>query len=126
MSHLDEAARRSLLRRGFALEYATLTWNVIGNRHARSGGDPRQISGPGRVWLGLADRDRRLTQRFALRLIGAGFAALAVYLLVQSTVALVIGFHSPALTPGLRLDNDHRGGDVRVRGRQGPNRCRPG
>lgn len=30
MSHLDEAARRSLLRRGFALEYATLVWNVVG------------------------------------------------------------------------------------------------
>lgn len=32
-------------------------------------------------------------QRFALRLIGAGFGALAVYLLVQSTMVLVNGFH---------------------------------
>ncbi len=32
-------------------------------------------------------------QRFALRLIGAGFAALALYLLVQSTVVLVTAFH---------------------------------
>jgi divalent metal cation (Fe/Co/Zn/Cd) transporter len=32
-------------------------------------------------------------QRFALRLIGAGFAALAAYLLVQSTVILATGFH---------------------------------
>ncbi|WP_198157759.1 cation transporter [Mycobacterium celatum] len=32
-------------------------------------------------------------QRFALRLIGAGFGALAVYLLVQSTMVLVTGFH---------------------------------
>jgi hypothetical protein len=30
MSHLDDPERRSLLRRGFALEYATLAWNVVG------------------------------------------------------------------------------------------------
>lgn len=30
VSRLDQAARRSLLRRGFALEYATLAWNVAG------------------------------------------------------------------------------------------------
>jgi len=30
MSTADEATRRGLVRRGFALEYATLTWNVVG------------------------------------------------------------------------------------------------
>jgi divalent metal cation (Fe/Co/Zn/Cd) transporter len=32
-------------------------------------------------------------QRRGLRLIGYAFAALAIYLLVQSTVVLVIGYH---------------------------------
>jgi divalent metal cation (Fe/Co/Zn/Cd) transporter len=41
-----------------------------------------ELSGAG------ADRQRR-----ALRLIGCGFAALAVYLLAQSTVVLVAGYH---------------------------------
>ncbi len=27
---IDEAARRALVRRGFALEWATLGWNVVG------------------------------------------------------------------------------------------------
>ena len=30
MSYLDQTAARSLLRRGFALEYVTLAWNVVG------------------------------------------------------------------------------------------------
>ncbi|MFE7171708.1 hypothetical protein [Streptomyces sp. NPDC057616] len=30
MTGTDEAARQTLLRRGFALEYATLGWNVVG------------------------------------------------------------------------------------------------
>jgi divalent metal cation (Fe/Co/Zn/Cd) transporter len=45
----------------------------------------------------LADVDQR-RQRRALRLIGLAFVALAVYLAVQSTLVLVIGFrphHSP-------------------------------
>jgi divalent metal cation (Fe/Co/Zn/Cd) transporter len=49
------------------------------------------------VWeLSGVGEDR---QRRALRLIGAAFGVLAVYLLVQSTVVLVVGFrphHSPA------------------------------
>ncbi len=30
MAIVDDTARRALLRRGFALEYATLCWNVAG------------------------------------------------------------------------------------------------
>jgi hypothetical protein len=30
MTQADAQARHALLRRGFALEYATLAWNVIG------------------------------------------------------------------------------------------------
>jgi hypothetical protein len=30
VTRIDDSTRRSLLRRGFALEYTTLGWNVIG------------------------------------------------------------------------------------------------
>ncbi|MDV6979294.1 cation diffusion facilitator family transporter [Mycobacterium intracellulare] len=106
MSHLDEATRRSLLRRGFALEYATLAWNVAGiviltvaAIEARSvalagfGLDSLIEIGASLVviWELLGSGEAR--QRFALRLIGAGFGALTLYLLVQSTMVLVTGFH---------------------------------
>jgi divalent metal cation (Fe/Co/Zn/Cd) transporter len=103
---VDDSVRRSLLRRGFALEYATLAWNVIGiviltaaAIVARSvalagfGLDSLIEIGASTVviWeLSGAGKDR---QRFALRLIGTAFAALALYLLVQSTVVLTTGFH---------------------------------
>jgi len=103
---MTDAARPALLRRGFLLEYATLGWNVAGivvlavaALAARSvalagfGLDSLieigasivvvwELSGTG------ADRQRR-----ALRLIGVAFGLLAVYLLVQSTVVLAVGFH---------------------------------
>ena len=60
-------------------------------------------------------------QHRGLRLIGAAFAALAAYLLVQSTVVLATGYR-----PGTRardhLDGGDRGGDVRAGRRQGPHR----
>jgi divalent metal cation (Fe/Co/Zn/Cd) transporter len=49
-----------------------------------------ELSGTG------ADRQRR-----GLRLIGWAFAALAVYLLVQSTVVLVVGYHPRHSVPGI-------------------------
>ncbi len=106
MSHRDEAARQSLLRRGFALEYATLAWNVVGivvlaaaAIHAKSvalagfGLDSLIEIGASLVVIWELSGTGAARQRFALRLIGAGFAGLAVYLLVQSTVVLVAGFH---------------------------------
>lgn len=111
MSHLDETARRSLLRRGFALEYATLAWNVVGIvvlAVAAIGAKSVALAGFGLdslieigaslmvIWELSGTGEAR--QRFALRFIGAAFGALAVYLLVQSTVVLVTGFrpeHSP-------------------------------
>jgi divalent metal cation (Fe/Co/Zn/Cd) transporter len=102
----DSAARTVLLRRGFALEYATLGWNVAGivvlavaAISARSvalagfGLDSLIEIGASTVviWeLSAAGEDR---QRRALRLIGAGFALLAAYLLAQSTLVLASGFH---------------------------------
>ena len=99
------------LRRGFALEYVTLAWNVAGivvlaiaAVTARSvalagfGLDSLiEIAASAVVIWELSGTDER-RQRRALRLIGYAFAALAVYLLVQSTVVLALGYrprHSP-------------------------------
>ena len=103
----DEIARMSLLRRGFALEYATLAWNVAGivvlgvaALAARSvalagfGLDSLIEIGASTVviWELSGTGDDR--QRRALRLIGSAFALLAVYLAVQSTVVLAAGYHA--------------------------------
>ncbi|BBZ15326.1 cation diffusion facilitator family transporter [Mycobacterium branderi] len=106
MTHPDEAARRSLLWRGFALEYATLAWNVVGvvvlavaAIEAKSvalagfGLDSLIEIGASLVVIWELSGTGEARQRFALRLIGAGFGALAAYLLVQSTMVLVTGFH---------------------------------
>jgi len=101
------APRHGLLRRGFALEFATLGWNVVGIvvlAVAVVGTRSVALAGFGLdslieigastvvVWeLSGSGEDR---QRRALRLIGGAFVALAAYLAVQSTVALAIG-HRP-------------------------------
>lgn len=111
MTSAEDAARRTLVRRGLALEYVTLGWNVIGivvlavaALAARSvalagfGLDSLIEIGASTVviWeLSGTGEDRR---RRALKLIGAGFVLLAAYLLVQSTWVLATGFrprHSP-------------------------------
>ncbi|MFJ9710763.1 cation transporter [Streptomyces sp. NPDC101234] len=111
MTDTDATARQTMIRRGFALEYATLGWNVIGIAvlavaalSARSvalagfGLDSLIEIGASTVviWeLSGTGEDRR---RRALKLIGVGFALLAVYLLTQSTWVLVAGLrprHSP-------------------------------
>jgi divalent metal cation (Fe/Co/Zn/Cd) transporter len=106
MSQSDEAARRSLLRRGFALEYATLVWNVVGIvilASAAVKAESVALAGFGLdslieigaslvvIWELTGTGEAR--RRKALRLIGAAFAALGVYLTVQSTMVLAAGFH---------------------------------
>jgi len=99
-------ARNILLRRGFALEYVTLAWNVAGivvlaiaAVSARSvalagfGLDSLIEIGASTVVIWELSGAGRERQRRGLRLIGYAFAALAVYLLVQSTVVLVTGYH---------------------------------
>jgi divalent metal cation (Fe/Co/Zn/Cd) transporter len=99
-------ARSALLRRGFALEYATLAWNVAGivvlaiaAISARSvalagfGLDSLIEIGASTVVIWELSGTGEERQRRGLRLIGYAFAALAVYLLVQSTVVLVTGYH---------------------------------
>ena len=110
----DRTADPALLRRGFALEYATLGWNVVGIvilAIAAIGARSVALAGFGLdslieigastvvIWeLSGTGEDR---QRRALRLIGAGFAALALYLLVQSTLVLATGFHPRHSTLGI-------------------------
>jgi divalent metal cation (Fe/Co/Zn/Cd) transporter len=103
--------RDVLVRRGFILEGVTLGWNVIGivvlafaAVRARSvalagfGLDSLIEIGASTVvvWELSGSRERR--QEKALRLIGAAFVALAMYLAIQSTVILALGdrpHHSP-------------------------------
>jgi divalent metal cation (Fe/Co/Zn/Cd) transporter len=51
------------------------------------------------IWELLGTGEER--QRRGLRLIGYAFAALAVYLLAQSTVVLVAGYHPRHSVPGI-------------------------
>jgi divalent metal cation (Fe/Co/Zn/Cd) transporter len=101
-----DPVHRALLRRGFALEYVTLAWNVVGivvlaiaAVAARSvalagfGLDSLIEIGASTVVIWELSGTGEERQRRGLRLIGAAFAALAAYLLVQSTVVLATGYH---------------------------------
>jgi divalent metal cation (Fe/Co/Zn/Cd) transporter len=102
---------RSLRRRGFGLEFFTLGWNVVGVvvlavlAVASSsvalvgfGLDSLIEIGASTVVLWELSGAGELRQRRALRLIGGAFVALALYLLIQSTVALITGHHaSPSI-----------------------------
>src|ERR1700675_135016 len=105
MTILDDSARKTLLRQGFALEYATLGWNVAGivvraiaAIEARSvalagfGLDSLIEIGASTVVIWELSGSGEERQRRGFRLIGYAFAALAVYLLVQSTVVLAAGY----------------------------------
>jgi divalent metal cation (Fe/Co/Zn/Cd) transporter len=102
----DQHWRQRLLIRGRRLEWATLGWNVAGivvlaiaAVTARSvalagfGLDSLIEIGASTVVLWeLADVAQQRQER-ALRMIGVAFAGLAVYLAVQSTVVLIVGYH---------------------------------
>ena len=112
MSTSPLAPASSLLRRGLYLEYVTLAWNVLGAGiiivaavKARS----VALAGFGLdslieifastivVWqLKSIGQDR---ERTALRLIGAAFFALALYVLAQAAFTLLTGAH-PGQSPG--------------------------
>jgi len=109
-----DARHLALLRRGFALEYATLSWNVVGIAvlaYAAIAARSVALAGFGLdslieigasgvvIWeLSGAGEER---QRRALRLIGAAFAALAAYLAIQSTWVLVAGFRPQRSAVGI-------------------------
>jgi divalent metal cation (Fe/Co/Zn/Cd) transporter len=102
---VDDRERARLLRRGFVLEYVTLGWNVAGiivlavaAVAARSvalagfGLDSLIEIGASTVVIWELSGTGEDRQRRGLRLIGYAFAGLAVYLLVQSTVVLAVGY----------------------------------
>jgi divalent metal cation (Fe/Co/Zn/Cd) transporter len=93
------------LRRGRQLEVVTLSWNVggvivlaiaaVGARSVALAGfglDSVIEIGASTVVLWELAQVAQARQRKALRLIGSSFVALAIYLAVQSTIVLVIGF----------------------------------
>jgi hypothetical protein len=107
----DVGAGRSLdshqlLRRGRLLESATLGWNIVGVLvlaiaaiTARSvalagfGLDSMIEIGASTIVLWALADVAEVRQRRAMRLIGFAFVALALYLAIQSTVVLFLGFH---------------------------------
>ncbi len=110
----DDPARKALLRRGLALECVTLGWNIAGvivltfaAVAARSvvlagfGLDSLIEIGASTVVIWELSGTGEQRQRLGLRLIGYAFAALAVYLLAQSTVVLVIGYQPRHSVPGI-------------------------
>jgi divalent metal cation (Fe/Co/Zn/Cd) transporter len=109
-----EVRNSSLLRRGRGLEWATLLWNVIGVGvlvvlvlDSRSiallgfGLDSLIEIGASIVVLWELSGTGIRRQRRALKLIAIAFAALSVYLLVQSTLALIDEHHATALIGGV-------------------------
>jgi hypothetical protein len=103
----DVAARARLVRAGYALEATTLAWNVIGvvvlavaALSARSvaaagfGLDSLIEIGASTVVIWELSGTGEERQRRALRIIAVAFAALAVYLAIQSTVVLVVEHHA--------------------------------
>ena len=110
MTITDEGARQVLLRRGFALEWVTLGWNVAGIIvlavavvAARSvalagfGLDSLIEIGASTVVIWELSGSGEERQRRGLRAIGYAFAALAIYLLAsrrwysQSAIAAAFG-----------------------------------
>ena len=102
----DDPRRLVLVRRGFVLEYLTLGWNIVGIGilavaaiSARSvalagfGLDSLIEIGASTVVIWELSGTGEDRQRRGLRLIGYAFAALALYLLIQSTLVLAAGYH---------------------------------
>jgi divalent metal cation (Fe/Co/Zn/Cd) transporter len=105
IEELDESARQRLLERGRRLEIATLGWNVVGvvvlayaAVEARSvalagfGLDSVIEIGASTVVLWELADVAQTRQRNAMRLIGSAFIGLSVYLAIQSTAVLIVGF----------------------------------
>jgi divalent metal cation (Fe/Co/Zn/Cd) transporter len=110
----DDQVRKILLRRGFALEYATLAWNVAGivvlavaaisARSVALAGfalDSLIEIGASAVVIWALSGTGEERQRRGLRLIGYAFTFLALYLLVQSTVVLASGYRPHHSVPGI-------------------------
>ena len=103
-----------LRRRGFILEGITLGWNVVGvavlavtsitaGSVALAGFGLDSLIEIGAstvvIWELSGTGERR--QRFALKLIAGAFVALALYLLIQSGLALAAGHHARPSPAGI-------------------------
>jgi divalent metal cation (Fe/Co/Zn/Cd) transporter len=100
------SSRNQLLRRGFFLEYVTLSWNVLGvivltyaalSAHsvalAGFGLDSFIEIGASLVVIWELRNINAQRQKVALRIIGVAFIFLAVYILLQSSIVFLTGSH---------------------------------
>ena len=104
-SWLDELTKRRLNRRARQLEWATMGWNVVGvavlvvaalgaSSVALAGfalDSVIEIGASGVVLWELADVQEKRRAR-AVQLIGVAFVLLGIYLAIQSTWVLAVGF----------------------------------
>ena len=140
MAIADSPARNALLRRGFALEYLTLGWNMAGivvlaiaAISARSvalagfGLDSLIEIGASTVVIWELSGTGAERQRRGLRLIGHAFAALATTCWCSpSSARQASGISLAALRSRDRLDRGDRRGDVPPGCLEGPDRPRAG
>jgi divalent metal cation (Fe/Co/Zn/Cd) transporter len=107
-------ATRALLRRGLALEYATLSWNIVGTivlvlaaLSARSvalagfGLDSLIEIGASTIVVWQLKDSAGTRERHALRLIGIAFIALAIYIAAQAAYTLITANHPEHSTLGI-------------------------
>ena len=110
----SQASAAALQRRGFALEWVTLGWNVVGvvvlGIAALRASSVAQLGfgldslieiGASAVVLWELSGSSEERQQRALRLIGVAFATLAVYLAVQSVIVLASGHRAAHSRAGI-------------------------
>ncbi len=111
---LPSASNAALRRRGVMLEWMTLSWNVVGVvvlafvaffassvALAGFGLDSLIEILASTVVIWELSGTGEVRQRYALRMIGVAFIALASYLLVQSSIALASNHHSRQSLAGI-------------------------
>lgn len=119
MNEMPAATRTAVVKRGQRLEYFTLIWDALEGAVAIAAGVVagsislmgfgidsviEMTSGAALLWRMAADRDieaRERNEKRALRIVGASFLALALYLTAESLADLV-GRHAPEQSlPGI-------------------------
>ena len=111
VSHLGSVEKTALLRRGLVLEYVTLAWNVVGVvvlafAAVRAGSvalagfglDSLIEIGASTVVVWQLTDTGAARERTAMRLIGGGFIAIAIYIAAQATYLFASGGR-PAASP---------------------------
>jgi divalent metal cation (Fe/Co/Zn/Cd) transporter len=111
---MSTATAQTLLRRGLALEYTTLAWNVVGTvvvlAAALSAGsvalagfglDSMIEIGASTIVVWQLKDTGGTRERRALRLIGTAFIALAIYIAAQAAYTLITADHPEQSTVGI-------------------------